>query len=114
MRKFLSVLALIFLTTFSYGQMIFNGIQLGVSYHNFKLELQKKGFTYQHNIEKESENTFTYTGKFIDKDVDLGVLVTPKSKIVWKVIVDLPESNSWESIKSEFFDLCEKMSQKYG
>jgi hypothetical protein len=114
MRKFIAVTVLVLLTILGNGQMMFNNIQLGVPYHNFKLELQKKGFTYQYNIEKEAENVFSYTGKFIDKDVNLGVLVTPKSKTVWKVMVELPGSDSWNIIKSEFFDLCEKMSKKYG
>jgi hypothetical protein len=114
MRKLVIVMGLIFLTSFGFGQMTFNNIPLGGPYYNFKLELQKKGFNYHSNSEKEAENIFSYTGKFIDKDVDLGVLVTPKTKIVWKVNVELPGSNSWADIKSEFFDLCNKIIQKYG
>jgi hypothetical protein len=94
--------------------MIFNTIPLGQPYHNFKLELQKKGFTYQFNSEKEADNTFSYSGKFIDKEVHLEVMATPKTKTVWKVNVELPESKSWTETKTEFFDLCNKLTSKYG
>jgi hypothetical protein len=114
MRKLVIVSVLIFLTIFGFGQMMFNNIQLGGPYYNFKLELQKKGFDYHSDSEKEAENIFSYTGKFIDKDVELGVMVTPKTKIVWKVNVELPVSNTWTSLKSDFFDLQKKMTQKYG
>jgi hypothetical protein len=114
MRKLVIVLLLIFLTFFSFGQITFNNIKLGGPYYNFKLELQKKGFIYHSNNEKEAANIFSYSGEFIDKDVDIEVLVTPTTKMVWKVNIELPESNSWASIKSDFFDLAKKMNQKYG
>lgn len=114
MRKLVIVSLLIFLTIFGYGQMTFNNIPLGGPYYNFKLELQKKGFDYHSDSEKEADNIFSYTGNFIGKDADLGVMVTPKTKIVWKVNVELPASNSWADLKSEFFDLGIKMNQKYG
>jgi len=114
MRKLLIALVLILLTIFSYGQMTFNTIPLGGLYSNFKIELQKKGFAYHSDKVKEAENTFSYTGKFIDKDVDLRVLVTPTTKTVWKIEVDLPASKSWTDIKSEYIDLQKKMTQKYG
>jgi hypothetical protein len=114
MRKLAIILALIFLTIFSFGQMMFNNIPLGGPHYNFKLELQKKGFTYDSDKVKEAENIFSYTGKFIDKDVDLRVLVTPSTRTVWKVNAELPESNSWAGLKSEFIDLSKKLTQKYG
>ena len=114
MKKLAIALVFIFLTGCSFGQMMFNNIRLGVPYHNFKLELQKKGFDYRPDSERESENIFSYTGKFIEKDVELRVMVTPKTKTVWRVNVELPESVTWADLKRDFFDLVEKLSQKYG
>jgi hypothetical protein len=114
MRKLVIILVLIFLNIFSFGQMTFNGIPLGGPYHNFKLELQKKEFTYRFNTTKEAENIYSYTGKYIEKDVDLEVMVTPTTKTVWKVSIDLPAFNSWRDIKTEFNDLEKKMTLKYG
>ena len=114
MRKLVIILVLIFLKIFSFGQITFNNIPLGGPYYNFKLELQKKGFTYHSNNEKEAGNIFSYSGKFIDQDVDIQVMVTPITKMVWKVNIELHASNSWTDIKSEFLDLYKKMTQKYG
>ena len=114
MRKFIILLGLIFLTELSIGQMVFNNMEMGVPYHNFRLDLIKKGYIFRSDPVKEAENTFSYSGKFINKDANIEVMVTPNTKIVWKVSVELPESNSWDGLKSEFFDLCKKMTQKYG
>lgn len=114
MRTLLIILLLLLFTTFGQGQMIFNTIPLGGLYANFKIELQKKGFTYHSDKAKEAENIFSYSGKFIDKDVDLRVFVTPTTKTVWRIEVDLPSLQSWTDLKTEYTDLQKKMTQKYG
>jgi len=114
MRKLVIILVLNYLTIVSFGQMIFNTIPMGGPYYNFKLELKKKGFTFRSDKVKEAENIYSYTGKFIDKEVDLKVSVSPTAKIVWKVDVEFPESSSWDTIRNEFLDLGKKMTQKYG
>jgi hypothetical protein len=98
----------------SAGQMMFNNIQLGVSQQSFKIKLQEKDYKYRYNPEKEADGVYSYTGEFIGKDVDLKVLVTPTTKTVWKVDAELPETASWDSLKIEYFDLCKKLTQKYG
>jgi hypothetical protein len=114
MRKPIILIVLMHAVTCGFGQMTFNNIELGVPHQSFKIKLQEKDFKYRYNPESETENIYSYTGKFIGKDVNLKVLVTPTTKIVWKVNAELPESNSWDTLKTEFLDLCKKMSQKYG
>jgi hypothetical protein len=113
MKKLIILLQLMFMTIFGFSQMMFSDIELGLSYQEFKVKLQEKGFIY-HYTYLETKNIFSYRGKFIGKDVGVGVKVTPTTKIVWRVDVELPELISWDTTKSEFFDLCKKLTQKYG
>jgi hypothetical protein len=112
MKKLVIVLLLIFLTIISFSQLTFNNIPLGTSYQDFKIKLQEKGFIF-HPVEGD-DNSYYYTGEFIGKDAEIMVLITPKTKIVWKVAVYLPELSNWNRVKSEFLYLCEKMEEKYG
>jgi hypothetical protein len=94
--------------------MTFMNIPLGQPYKDFKLQLQDKGFISRPAFGKDDDNIYSYSGKFIGQDAELMVLVSPKTKMVWKVNVFLPEQYNWSGIKSEFNSLCEKMAEKYG
>lgn len=94
---------------------LFYGIKIDGTYENFDRELKNKGF---HFLEKvENSNVYIYKGVFLSQSVELFVVVTPTTKLVWKVSVYFPEysrSASWIEIKGDFISLKEQLTTKYG
>lgn len=89
----------------------FNGIQLGKSLQQTELELKQKGFDFSKEI---TPTIRTYNGKIGETPTKISIVLTPTSKIVWKIQVEVEQSYSWYSSKSSFSKYRDILIEKYG
>ena len=114
MKHFKYFLLITFLSVgyISYSQehLKFKNIPIDGKMTDYSKELSKLGFT----IDRTDDNIMTLTGEFANKTCEILVIGSTKSQLTWKVVVKFPEESSWSSIKSNYFELKELMSKKYG
>lgn len=114
MKKVLLMIAcmLIAINSFSQSSHIeFKGIPLDGQLSDFVSKLQKQGFTFNKYLR---DYVVIMEGVFAGKYATIYVLATPKSKIVWKVSANYDEKESWSSLKSDYSDMKELYTKKYG
>ncbi len=92
--------------------LTFRDVPIDGSLRAFTSQIEAKGFTLVYTPSDNSGAAFT--GKFIGKEVTLLVITSPKTRTVWKVAVDFGDQRSWYSLKSDYRDLKNSLSVKYG
>lgn len=115
MKDFKKLLVLIVFLVFSFYSFAqehtkFKNIPLKGTISEFSTELVKIGFVYK----RTQGNIIMLSGTFIDKTCDILLIGTPKSKIIWKVVVWYPAGTAWPSLKRDYLELKEQLSKKYG
>ena len=90
--------------------MEFKGIPINGTLSSFVQKMKSKGYKSIYS----QDNAVIMVGEFIGKKANIGILASTKSKIVWKVAVNLDEEISWSSLKSEYFKIKESYIKKYG
>ena len=116
MKKFIICFALCLMATLNINaqekeHLKFMGIPIEGNASAFSQKLVTKGFVKT----KTSENTCALKGTFAgEKDVELIVCQTPKTKQVWKVSVYLPKVSTWSIIKRQYERYKTSFSEKYG
>lgn len=88
----------------------FKNIPITGKLNAFISNLETQGFQIQY----EKDNAVVLTGEFVDSNCDIYVLSTPISDIVWKVVVNLSENESWYSLKSDYKRFIKQYTEKYG
>jgi hypothetical protein len=78
----------------------------------FNAQLKTKGFTL--DVLQTEGDLYVFTGTISTKDVEIVVITTPTSKLVKKLVVFYPKQESWYSLKSQFNDVVEVITKKYG
>jgi hypothetical protein len=74
-------------------------------------KLKAKGF----KVVKYDGVVTHMSGVFLGNVInEISIIHTPKSKIVWKVVVYMQEQIGWSSLKSEYLTLLSKLNNKYG
>lgn len=120
MKRLYSIIFLVFLTMSVVAQqrMNFLGQPLGCSLTTFKQRMDAKGYKYKG---EEETNIYTFDGVFGGEKVELGVFVTPKSKIVYQVGVSFLsyEYKGYDSAKEKYLlfkkrELIDSFTKKYG
>lgn len=53
-------------------------------------------------------------GKVNDTKIELNIVNTPTSKLVWKFAIYLPKQDDWYSIKSQYNSFTNTLTEKYG
>ena len=103
----------------SYGQdtiknyIYFNGIKIDGHIDDFKIKLKEKGYIFQ----STDKNISSFKGEFLNQQVEILVVNSPTTKIVWKVAIYFPEydyTSSWYTIKNDYNTLKEQLKNKYG
>nr|DAI83728.1 MAG TPA: hypothetical protein [Caudoviricetes sp.] len=89
----------------------FKGVPLDGKLSDFVSKLEKKSFVLK---EYARDYVAVMKGNFAGDYVTIYVFATPKSKIVWKVAVNYNEKESWSSLKSDYTDMKELFTKKYG
>ena len=93
------------------GHLKFKGLEIDGSLTNFKNALIAQCYTL---VETE-ENAIALKGKFAGyNDCAILVAATPVEKIVYSVVVMLPEQDSWYSLKSRYKEFKQSLTDKYG
>ncbi len=106
--KLLPVLFLLFsLSSFSQS---FDGVaidgELSVAISKYK----EKGYEV---ISKEKELAIL-KGTAAGKKINLFILTTPKSKIIYRAVIFLPTQEDWTSLKNDYEKYIEILTNKYG
>lgn len=90
--------------------LTFKNIPITGKLPDFVNLMEKEGF----NLLNTKNNTAVMEGRFVNQTCEIYVIATPKSNIVWKVVVYLPENNNWISIKTNYNDFKDQFRKKYG
>lgn len=107
---FLSVCLFAFSQSDTTDYFVFMDTPITGSVKSFASKLEKKGFK---PVVVES-NAGKMTGMFTQKDVEVYILPTPKTNIVYAVSVVFQDKNTWLSLKSDYLSLKDALSNKYG
>lgn len=119
MKRFLSVLFLVFAVFASYGQSIvaknhleFMGISIDGSLDNFVEKLKGKGFTLQSDYGTEA----VLEGKFTGKTAEIIVYSTPRTSTVCRVAVKFDNQGpaNWDMLELQYLDSKKLLINKYG
>jgi hypothetical protein len=111
MKKITTTLAVMLISIVSNAQ-VFMGISVSGPVASFNAQLKAKGFTM--DASQSEGDLYVFNGTISTKDVEVVVITTPTSKLVRKLVVFYPKQESWYSLKSEFNDVFEVISKKYG
>ena len=114
MKKLYLIIACLFITLCSYSQnahLDFKGIPLDGRLSDFISKLEAEGFTFDKYVD---EDAAIMKGDFAGRNADIYILVTPSSKTVYAVSVFYNEDESWSSLKSDYFQMKELYTKKYG
>ena len=76
----------------------------------FVKKMEQQGFTL---TEQEVGQT-VMEGKFVNEICEVYIVSTPKTDIVWKIVVLLPKQKSWISLKSDYLNYSNQFKTKYG
>jgi len=122
--RFLLSFVISFITLSMSAQHIsFMGIPLGTHINTFRQSILPKRFKA---TSAAAPNTYCFEGGFSGYNVTLNVLVTPKTKKVYKVygvftdVIHCKSGNdyrcttSMDGVNNAFKDLCQKLTRKYG
>ena len=108
MKRLLLFVA-IAMTSLAQGQT-FNDVYIGGSLEKVISQFKAKGYTYKMKLEVGA----LMEGKFNFEEVELYILVTPKTKQVFKVAAYFSEATGWTSLKDSYFRYKEALTNKYG
>jgi hypothetical protein len=111
MKKITTTLAVMLISIVSNAQ-VFMGMSVSGPVAAFNAQLKTKGFTL--DVLQTEGDLYVFTGTISTKDVEIVVITTPTSKLVKKLVVFYPKQESWYSLKSQFNDVVEVITKKYG
>lgn len=108
----LSILAFCFsLTVMAQSEHLeFKSVPIDGHIDKFVSDLKKQGYEELHRFDAG----VVMKGKFTGKDADIFILPTVKTKTVWKVSAQIGEDESWQSLKSKYYEYIKLYSSKYG
>lgn len=104
---FAAIMLLASLQSFSQS---FDGVSISGGYYEAVEKYKSKGYKVV-----QTGNTYTYlSGSVNGTSVELLVMGTPKTKQFCKAIIYLPKRTSWSSLKSNYEDYLQILTNKYG
>lgn len=92
------------------GHLEFKGVPIDGNIDNFVSELKKQGFEELHRLDAGA----IMKGNFTGKDANIYILPSAKTKTVWKVSAQFGEDESWQDLKSYYFEYVKLYASKYG
>ena len=108
---FLSVIA--FYSAYAQQEhLTFKGIPIDGQAGPFVEKLKQQGFTVKQTLK---DGDVVMDGIFANNDCEIFILVTPKTKTIWKIgIFNKRKYTNWSSIKMDYDELKNLYTQKYG
>ena len=88
----------------------FKGVPIDGNIDYFVSELKKQGFEELHRLDAG----VIMTGKFTGKDANIYILPSAKTRTVWKVSAQFGKDESWQDLKSYYFEYVKLYASKYG
>ena len=118
MKKTISFFAIIFaFFSIAFAQekksnhLTFKGVPLDGTLNEYVLKMKKSGFIQR----ATKEGLVILEGDFASyKNCTVGVSTLKSKDLVNKIVVLFPEQDSWSALSSNYFNLKELLSQKYG
>ena len=108
MKKLL-VLAMVLLSSISYGQE-FMGIKVDGKKDAAIVAFKSKGFI----LKDDSDGSVVMNGRIGSDVVELFITYSPITKTVWGYRVFLPKQSTWSYIKSDYEKYLGILTEKYG
>jgi hypothetical protein len=108
----LIITALLLITTINCDAQSWNGITVGQSFAATKAQLLAKGFV----LSSVNANDCVYSFKRnngIGNNNLVTILLSPKTKTCWKLIVYKTNMISWDALKQEYDRTIDAIKQKY-
>ncbi|MBG6131626.1 hypothetical protein IWQ47_003054 [Aquimarina sp. EL_43] len=91
--------------------MTFKGVPIDGTLNEYVLKMKKSGFTHIGT----KEGVAMLKGDFAAyKGCVVGVATLKQKNLVSKITVIFPESNTWSSLSSNYYNLKELLTEKYG
>ena len=112
MKKGIMILLLTFLTIISFSQE-FIGIKVDGNINDVVEKFKGKGLKVS-NRGSSTPNVISMEGIVGNRNLELNIVCTPTTKIVWKFAVYLPKQTLWTSLKSEYEEYLDLLTKKYG
>lgn len=109
MKKNIILLLLIFLSITSFSQE-FLGIKVDGKMNDVVEKFKQKGF----KVINDGIPVISMEGIIENKKLEIYIVCTPKTNIVWKITEYLPEQTLWNSLKKEYYQNLELLIKKYG
>ncbi|MBU3663658.1 MAG: hypothetical protein FGM41_10755 [Bacteroidetes bacterium] len=89
----------------------FKGVPIDGTLDDFVFKMQQNGFT----LSQTENGTAFLTGDFAGyKDCSVGVTTLKQKDLVYKIAVIFPEKETWSKLSTNYFDLKEMLTEKYG
>jgi len=107
---FISLVVFLLLSNLGFSQPSFNGVNAGQNLEVTISEFEEKGFVESFR----RGNLVSMQGMVNGSKMDVFVVFTPESKLVWKIQVIAEEKSSWISAKTSFFKFCDILTEKWG
>lgn len=106
------LLFILFISTLSFASkgQEFMGVKVEGDKAAFIKKFKENGYV----VVSENANSATMKGTLGGTEYELILHATPKSKQIWKLSVFLPEATSWNTIKREYEDYLNILTEKYG
>jgi len=99
----------------SQERMSFKGVEMNTDLVTFVNKLVEQGIKIKEHKLGDISYTYTLSGAFAGySNCEIFVFGKKDKTLVYKVVVYLPEDNSWYSIKSDYNKLKEAYIKKYG
>ena len=97
MKKYILTMFAMLVFATSFGQT-FDGVKIGGTMAQMRFKLEQKGY----KLDEVKNNAVWMKGTLANKKVSVGIIGSPKSKTVWKVVAFFDSKNDWYSLKNEF------------
>jgi hypothetical protein len=104
---FLAIVLFVSTTVFSQS---FDGVDISGDIPTAVSKFKAKGYT----VTNYFENGVQLKGKVANRQIQLFVFNTPKSKKIFKMTAYLSEEYSWPSLRSSYYDMVSTLTNKYG
>lgn len=108
MKKLLFI-ALVLLTVSCYSQE-FMGVEVDGTMSSLIQKLNAKGF----KLVSTEDNILEMKGNIGANEVQLLAFFSPISKICWKFAIYLPKRYEWGTLKNDYMEYKQVLTQKYG
>jgi len=108
--KTLIVIATFVLLTLKSNSQQFYGVNISGPLPTAIEKFKQKGFVLKTTLDMG----VIMKGRIVNQDVSLFIFITPKTKMVFKMVVYFDELNSFDGLYSQYDKMVSTLTQKYG